>query len=59
MSYKSLSDFIKALESENELIRINEYVNPYLEMTDIVDRISKSGGGKAILLRIQVLTFRF
>ena len=49
MSYKSLSDFIKALESENELICINEYVNPYLEMTDIVDRISKSGGGKAIL----------
>lgn len=59
MSYKSLSDFIKALESENELIRINEYVNPYLEMTDIVDRISKSGEGRLSYSRIQVLTFRF
>jgi len=49
MPYKSLSDFVKTLESENELIRIKEYVNPYLEMTDIVDRLTKSGDGKAVL----------
>ncbi|MDA3953641.1 MAG: menaquinone biosynthesis decarboxylase [Bacteroidales bacterium] len=50
MAYKSLNDFIAKLDSENELIRIKEFVDPELEITEIVDRISKSPeGGKAIL----------
>lgn len=50
MSYKSLQHFIKELEAENELIRINEFVNPELEITEIADRMSKSpDGGKALL----------
>ncbi len=50
MSYKSTIEFIKKLEEENELIRISTYVNPDLEITEIVDRISKQkGGGKALL----------
>jgi len=50
MAYKSLNQFIKTLEKNNELIRIQEYVNPELEITEIVDRMSKSGnGGKALL----------
>lgn len=48
--YKSLSDFVKVLEQEGELLRISEYVNPVLEITEITDRISKTkDGGKAIL----------
>src|SRR5206468_11783900 len=50
MAYKDLQQFIDVLESENELVRIKEYVNPKLEMAEITDRVSKTtGGGKALL----------
>ncbi|MDR0660358.1 MAG: menaquinone biosynthesis decarboxylase [Prevotellaceae bacterium] len=50
MPYKSLNEFISRLEKENELIRISEFVDPVLEITEVTDRISKSsGGGKALL----------
>jgi 4-hydroxy-3-polyprenylbenzoate decarboxylase len=50
MAYKSLSHFIDVLEKKAELIRIKEYVNPDLEITEITDRISKQAdGGKALL----------
>ncbi|HBA26372.1 MAG TPA: menaquinone biosynthesis decarboxylase [Nitrospinae bacterium] len=50
MHYNSLRDFLARLESEGELIRIKEKVSPILEITEITDRICKSGnGGKAIL----------
>lgn len=50
MAYKSLLHFIKILENHNELVRVKEFVNPELEITEIVDRISKSkDGGKAVL----------
>jgi len=42
--------FINILEENNELVRIKEYINPELEITEITDRVSKSeGGGKALL----------
>ncbi len=50
MAYKNQQEFIQALERAGELIRIKEYVNPVLEISEITDRISKSGnGGKALL----------
>ncbi|MBU8891838.1 MAG: menaquinone biosynthesis decarboxylase [Bacteroidales bacterium] len=50
MAIKSLNHFIDILEENNELIRIKEFVSPELEITEIVDRFSKSGnGGKALL----------
>ncbi len=50
MPYNSLNDFVEYLEKSGELIRIKEYVNPELEITEVTDRISKSaGGGKALL----------
>lgn len=48
MSYSSLRDFIHTLDSRGELIWIKEHVSPYLEITEITDRLSKHGG-KAIL----------
>ena len=49
MAYKNLQDFLDKLEQEGELIRIKEFVNTDLEITEITDRISKQkGGGKAI-----------
>lgn len=48
--YKSLKDFIETLDKEGEIIRIKEYVNPFLEIAEITDRVSKEQkGGKALL----------
>src|SRR6056297_1130798 len=50
MAFDSLHQFIEHLESENELIRVTEKVDPELEITEITDRVSKlPGGGKALL----------
>jgi len=48
MSYKGLSDYIKRLDQEGELIRVDEFVSPELEISEITDRITKSNG-KALL----------
>ncbi len=44
MKYKDLRDFIAQLESMGELKRIQTKVDPYLEMTEIADRVLRSGG---------------
>src|SRR6185295_4116562 len=44
MSFKSLQQFVDVLEKEGELVRIKEFVNPILEITEIVDRVSKNNG---------------
>ncbi|MBS1915504.1 MAG: menaquinone biosynthesis decarboxylase [Bacteroidetes bacterium] len=50
MAYSNQQEFINALESAGELLRIKTYVNPVLEIAEITDRFSKSGnGGKALL----------
>jgi len=50
MAYKNQQEFIHALETAGELLRIKAFVDPKLEIAEITDRISKSGhGGKALL----------
>src|SRR6188474_3632210 len=44
MAYRNQNHFIKTLEDAGELVRIKEYVNPHLEITEITDRISKVYG---------------
>ena len=46
MAYKDLREFIKALESRGLLRRIRTEVDPYLEITEITDRVSKEKGAK-------------
>jgi 4-hydroxy-3-polyprenylbenzoate decarboxylase len=41
MAYANLRDFIQRLEAEGELIRVTAPVSPYLEITEITDRVSK------------------
>ncbi len=48
MAYDNLYDLIEKLETQNELLRIKEYVSTELEATEIVDRVIKSSN-KAIL----------
>ncbi|MGE0091198.1 MAG: menaquinone biosynthesis decarboxylase [Bacteroidales bacterium] len=56
--YKGLREYIKVLESQNELIKIKEFVDPVYEIAEITDRISKQpGGGKALLFENTGTTF--
>ncbi len=50
MSFKNIAEFLKELERQGELIRIKEKLSPILEITEVIDRVSKMpGGGKALL----------
>jgi len=44
VKYKDLRDFIAQLEQQGELKRISLEVDPFLEMTEICDRVLKQGG---------------
>jgi 4-hydroxy-3-polyprenylbenzoate decarboxylase len=48
MAYSGLTDFITHLEENNELRRIDIFIDPLLEITEITDRVTKAGG-KALL----------
>ena len=42
-----LRDWISLLDREGELVRVPAEVDPYLEVTEIVDRTVKAGGPAA------------
>ena len=44
MKYRDLRDFIALLEKHGELKRVTVEIDPYLEMTEICDRVLKQGG---------------
>jgi 4-hydroxy-3-polyprenylbenzoate decarboxylase len=44
MPYATLQDFVAELERRGELARIRHPADPYLEITEIADRVTKSGG---------------
>jgi 4-hydroxy-3-polyprenylbenzoate decarboxylase len=48
MAYIGLNAFISTLEKKKDLLRIKPFIDPVLEITEITDRITKSGG-KALL----------
>lgn len=50
MAFNGISDFVVALEASNQLIRIKEFVNTELEISEITDRISKSQSQNKALL---------
>ncbi len=48
MSYSGLKDFISDLENNGEVQKIEIFVDPVLEISEITDRVTKAGG-KALL----------
>lgn len=44
MAYRDFQHFLETLEAKGELKRITEPVSPYLEITEIADRVMKAGG---------------
>ncbi len=53
MPYKNLREFIHALEKIGELKRIGAEVDPYLEITEIADRVSKSNGPALLFEKVK------
>ena len=53
MAFKDLREFLKLLEQEKELTKINVKVSPYLEISEVANRISKdeSEKNKALLFQ--------
>lgn len=56
MPFKDLRQFIDLLEKHNELARIKMPVSPYLEITEITNRVSKSPGDKNKALLFENVT---
>ena len=50
MAFNNLDDFLSALESAGELVRIKTYVDPRLEIAEITDRVSKTPDRNKALL---------
>lgn len=50
MAYRDLREFIDALEDKGLLKRVTAEVDPYLEITEITDRISKKKGAENVAL---------
>jgi 4-hydroxy-3-polyprenylbenzoate decarboxylase len=44
MPFDSLGDFLHALRQAKELVEVRARVNPYLEISEITDRVVKAGG---------------
>ncbi|MEW6528185.1 MAG: menaquinone biosynthesis decarboxylase [Spirochaetota bacterium] len=57
MAYKNLQNFIIALENAGELKRITAEVDPYLEITEIADRMSKTGGPALLFEKVKGSAF--
>ncbi|EQD34884.1 hypothetical protein B1B_17032 [mine drainage metagenome] len=52
MSFDDLEDYISFLSKNNDLLEIEENVDPYLELTYILDREQYNGRNKTILLQM-------
>lgn len=44
MAYRDFQHFLEVLEQRGELKRIREPLSPYLEITEVADRVMKAGG---------------
>lgn len=53
MAYKNLAGFVEALDKAGELKRIRCEVDPFLEITEIADRISKASGPALLFEKVK------
>jgi 4-hydroxy-3-polyprenylbenzoate decarboxylase len=51
MAYRDFQEFLLRLEQEGELKRIRYPLDPYLEITEVADRVMKSGGPGLLIER--------
>lgn len=53
MAYRDIQHFIQVLEGKGLLKRIKAWVNPHLEITEIVDRVSKRNGPALLFEKVE------
>ena len=53
MAYKGLGDFVAAIEARGELRRIKVEVDPELEITEVADRVMRSGGPALLFEKVK------
>ena len=53
MAFRDLGQFLKLLDERGELRRITAEVDPYLEITEISDRVMKAGGPALLFERVK------
>ncbi len=53
MPYADLRDFMKALDKDDDLLRVKEEVDPKLEITEILDRAVKEGGPAVLFEKVK------
>ncbi len=58
MAYRSLEECLNDLEKGRQLVRINEEVDPYLEMAAIQLRVHEAGGPALLFERVKGCRFR-
>ena len=49
----SLPDFLERLERDGDLVRVAAEVDPYLEITEIVDRVVRAGGPALVFEKVR------
>ena len=49
----SLPEFLERLERDGDLVRITAEVDPYLEITEVVDRVVRAGGPALVFERVR------
>lgn len=59
MAYRDFQHFLDVLESHHELKKIKTPLSPYLEITEVADRVMKSGGPALLFENVQGADFRF
>ncbi len=59
MAYRDFQHFLSILESKGELKRIKHPVSPYLEITEIADRVMKAEGPALLFEEVVGPTHRF
>lgn len=59
MKYKDLRDFLDQLALRGELKRVVHPIDPYLEMTEICDRLLKQGGRQFYLSNLKIIRYPY
>jgi 4-hydroxy-3-polyprenylbenzoate decarboxylase len=53
MAFRSLGEFLRALEQDGDLVRVGAAVSPRLEISEIADRAVKAGGPALLFENVQ------
>ncbi len=53
MAFKDLREFVSALDKAGELLRVEEEVDPRLEITELLDRAVKEGGPALLFEKVK------